>query len=201
MRIYLTGAKTRVGLPGFSLMEMLIVTALFSILVLVMAQTFSSFNLLHRKIANRSVLNQDARFITEMVVRAARNNPLSYSSPYSARETELRLVAPTGLRIIFKQSDIGQAECDDLPAVRCLLLSTDGGASWTPVSGKNISVERFYVYVRPSVSPFELINGAYQNDVQPFVTLDLSLRYMASNPKEQDTLQVQTTVSSRVYLR
>lgn len=201
MKIYLTGDKTRGGLPGFTLMEMLIVTALFSITVVILAQTYSSFNLLHRKIANSAVLNQDARFITEMIVRAARNNALSYSVPYAPRENELRLVTPSGLRMIFKQSDAGQAECGDLPSVRCLLLSNDNGVSWTPVSGKRVNVERFDVYVRPSESPFELVNGAYKNDIQPFVTFNLGLRYMATTQKEQETLQVQTTVSSRVYLR
>jgi prepilin-type N-terminal cleavage/methylation domain-containing protein len=191
----------RGGLPGFSLMEMLIVVALFSITVVVMAQTFSSFNRLHRKIANRSVLSQDMRFVTESLVRAARSMPIAYSVPPAPREEEIRLELADGNLLIVKRSAVGQVDCGDTPDVACLLLSTDGGASWLPISGKRINVEKFDVYVRPDLSPFVLSGGNYPNNIQPFVTFVIQTRYVAENPKDDATLQAQTTVASRVYLR
>ncbi|MCI0479669.1 hypothetical protein L0Y59_03935, partial [Candidatus Uhrbacteria bacterium] len=118
-----------------------------------------------------------------------------------ARTSELRLVMPDGQLMVFKQSDMGDALCGDLATVRCLLLSTDGGTTWVPVSGKRVDVTRFDVYVRPYASPFVLVGSSYPNNIQPYVTFVIGMTYMAESAKERESLQAQTTVSSRVYLR
>lgn len=182
-------------------MEMLIVVTLFSLSMLIVAQTFTSFNQLHRKIANRAIVSQDLRFAMELLVRAARNRPISYATTPAPRSSVLYLMQASGVEMQFKRSVVGEALCADLPTVACLLLSTDGGTTWVPITGKRINVEQFDVYVRPDVSPFELSGGAYPNDTQPFVTFNIRMRYMAERVKEQETLQSQTTVSSRVYFR
>jgi prepilin-type N-terminal cleavage/methylation domain-containing protein len=199
MKTSLIGAK-RV-LPGFSIMEMMIAMALFAMIMLIVAQTYVSFNGLHRKIANRSVLSQDLRFTMELLVRAARNRPISYVTPPAARASELRLMQTNGVEMIFRKTVAGDAVCADIPTVACLVLSTDGGTTWVPLTGKRINVEQFDVYVRPSVSPFNLVGPSYPNNTQPFVTFNIRERYMAESVKEREVLQSQTTVSSRVYLR
>jgi prepilin-type N-terminal cleavage/methylation domain-containing protein len=188
-------------LPGFSLIEMLIVVTLFSITVLIMAETFASFNQLHRKIANRAVVSEDIRFAMEMLVRATRSHAISYATVPLARESELRLETPNGPRMIFRLSAAGDPVCADLPTVACLLLSTDSGVTWAPVSGKRINVERFDVYVRPLASPFDLVGSAYPNDTQPFVTFDIKETYLADRALDNETIETQSTVSSRVYQR
>lgn len=197
MKIYLTGVKK----SGFSLMEMLIVVALFSTTVLIMAQTFASFNQLHRKIANRAIVSQELRFAMELLVRAARNNPVSFSPVPQPRDSQVRLDLSSTQQMIVRRSITGDPACSDLATVACLLLSTDSGTSWVPLTGKRINVEQFDVYVRPSASPFDLVAGSYPNNTQPFVTFNLRVKYMADNPKEQEALKTQTTVSSRVYKR
>jgi type II secretory pathway pseudopilin PulG len=182
-------------------MEMLIVVALFSVSMLIVTQTYASFNQLHRKIANRSILSQDLRFAMESLIRAARNRPLSYTAAPPPRSSELRLVQQDGTEMIFKRSVPGDAACADLSSVACLLLSTDGGATWAPMTGKRVHVEQFDVYVRPGASPFILSGGSYPNNSQPFVTINMRLRYMAERVQDQETLQAQTSVSSRVYQR
>lgn len=187
--------------PGFSLMEMLIVITLFSVMMLVVAQTFSSFNLLHRKIANKAVVSQELRFAMELLVRTARNHELSYASSPAANSSELHLLQPNGPELIVKRSAVGDSLCADSVKLACLLLSTDGGTTWVPISGKKVNVEQFDVYVRPSVSPFELSGGTYPSNTQPFVTFHLRMKYMAERVQEQQTLETQSTVSSRVYKR
>lgn len=207
MKTCLTGdneqkGRVRTRPAGFTLMEMLIVVALFSMVMVVMARTFTSFMQLHRKIANRAILSQDLRFTTELLVRATRNRPISYAqAPIAARSSELRLEQENGGEMIVRRSDVGDPACADEPAVACLLLSTDAGATWVPLTGKRVHVEQFDVYVRPSMSPFVLVGESYPNATQPFVTFHIRLRYLADRVKEQDALEAQTTVSSRVYLR
>lgn len=182
-------------------MEMLIVVALFAMSMMVMAQTFISFNQLHRKIANRSLVSQDLRFTAELLVRAARNRPISYVTAPPSKDSQVRLMQTNGVEMIIKRSAVGDAACGDLPTVACLLLSTDGGVTWTPITGKRINVEQFDVYAFPAQSPFELAGGVYPNNIQPFVTFTIGMRYMADNVKERESLKTQTTVSSRLYLR
>lgn len=201
MKTSSTGDKRRVALPGFSLMEMLIVVTLFALSMMVMAQTFVSFNQLHRKIANRAIVSQDLRFTTELLVRAARNRPISYVAAPPPKDSQLKLMQANGVEMIIKRSLLGDAACEDLPTVACLLLSTDGGTTWTPITGKRINVEQFDVYAFPSQSPFVLAGGVYPNNLQPFVTFTIGMRYMADNVKEREALKTQTTVSTRIYLR
>lgn len=200
MKTYLIGVDTRPS--GFSLIEMLLVMALFSMSILVLTQTFASFNRLQRKLAHRSVLTQDARFATELMVRAVRNHPIAYAgNSLPPKSGELHLERPQDGETIVKSSAPGQEECNDAPTISCLLLSTDSGVTWVPLTGKSVHVEAFDVYLRPSESPFELIGGGFPNDVQPFVTLRLRLRYETNIFQERSVIEMQTTVASRVYLR
>lgn len=200
MKTSLTGAKH--SLPAFSLLEMLLVVTIFSIAMLIVTQTFSSFTRLHRKIANQSVLTQDMRFTLELLVRTVRNRALSYSVPIQASDSQIRLQQENGVDMIIRRSAVGEAVCGDAANIACLVLSTDGGTTWAPLTAKHIHVEQFDVYVRPTQSPFVVVNGSYPSDVQPFVTFVLKERYIGSITQEQtETMTAQTTVSSRIYQR
>lgn len=197
MKTYTTGAK----LPGFSLMEMLIVVALFAISMLIISQTFMSFNRLHRRVANRALVNQESRYVMEMLVRAVRNRAFSYSPEPLAKDTQLRLMQSNGRELIIKKSVAGDPACGDIASVSCLLISFDSGSAWSPFTGKKVNVESFDVYLYPAQSPFVLAEGGYPNDSQPFVTINLRLKYMANIVEERESVQTQTTVASRIYLR
>lgn len=208
MKIFLIGDKSKYGgmrrkanPPGFSLIEMLVVVVLFSLAMMIIGQIFASFNRLHRKIANRALLSEDLRFATELLVRAARNQAISYSPAPLPHDSQLRLVQASGDELIVKRSEVGDAACADLSTVACLLMSTDGGVSWAPLTGKRVHVEQFDVYVYPTQSPFAAVGGSYPNNAQPFATFVIQARYMADRLPDQVVGHVQTTVSSRVYLR
>ncbi|MFZ2803730.1 MAG: type II secretion system protein [Patescibacteria group bacterium] len=189
--------------PGFTLVEMLVTITIFAILSTVLAQTFISFNRLQRQVSDKAVVGQDLRFATELIVRSARNNQIDYSAqPLPAKGNILKLITPTGSSIwVGVQPGGAGGNCQDATVSQCLALSLDSGTTWSPITAKRDEVENFDVYVRPSVSPFVLSGGAYPNNMQPFVTLNLTLKYIASNAQDDQTLQAQTTVSSRVYLR
>jgi len=188
-------------LPGFSLIEMLVAVTLFSIMVIVISQTFMSFNQLHRKIANRAIVSQDLRFVMEMLVRASRDHAISYAFAPLPRDSQLVLDIGGGQTMIFKKSVIGDSDCGDSPQVSCLLLSTDNGVTWAPVSAKRVNVERFDVYIQPLLSPFVLVGTSYPNSVQPFVTFNIKETYQADRAIDNASIEAQTTVSSRMYLR
>jgi len=187
---------------GFSLVEMLITITIFAILSVVLAQIFISFNRLQRQVSNRAVLGQDMRFATELLIRSARNNQIDYSTSYPTRTGTLKLLTPTGSSIqIGVRPGGGAGDCQDATVTQCLALSLDNGSTWSPITAKRVQVENFDVYVRPSSSPFASSGGTYTSNVQPFATINIRLKYISTTPTDTITLQAQTTVSSRVYLR
>jgi prepilin-type N-terminal cleavage/methylation domain-containing protein len=190
--------KTR----GFTLVEMMITIAIFSVLAVVLAQIFVSFNRLQRQVSDRAVLGQDLRFAIELIVRSARNNQIDYSAqPLPAKQNVLKLVTSTGNPIWIGVQTQASGVCQDPTVTQCLALSLDSGASWSPITAKRVQVQNFDVYVRPSNSPFVTVGGTYPNNIQPFVTINLGLKYISGNAQDTLTLQAQTSVSSRVYLR
>jgi len=186
--------------PGFSLFEMLLVVALFMTSAVILSQVFVSYNRLHRKIANLSVVGQDTRFAMELIVRAVRNNQIDYTyEPLDVRREQLSLKTPDGGTIDIARitSDL----CLDPLIEYCLGLSLDGGATWQPITAKRINVKNFDVYTLPLSSPFIQSGVSYSSNQQPMTTINLGLEYMANDPKDNARLQTQTTVTSRVYVR
>lgn len=188
---------------GFSLLEMLIVIALFSTLTVIVSQTFISFSTLHRRTANTAVVGAEMRFAMEYMVRAARNRELNYvSGPLDPQDTVLHLRDTSGATLDIGPRPGGTSgDCKDATVAQCLAVSVDGGATWQPLTGKRVEVTNFRVYPRPVDSPFVAVSGAYPSNTQPFVTVTVGLRYMSERVQEQASLEAQTTVSSRMYAR
>ena len=190
---------------GFSAIEMLVVTALFAIASLTVAATYINFTRLHRRVANAEYLGEEMRFAMELMVRLARNNVINYPvlpnalvSPTSTLSLESLTSATTTL---IRQFATSSAVCAGLNA-SCLGLSSNAGTSWAAITGKNVNIDRFSVYVMPVRDPFQTIGvGAYDNNEQPRVTFMIDASYVATSTLERSSMSVQTSVSNRVYLR
>ena len=190
-------------LPGYTVIELLVVMLLFAITITIMSQTYLTFIRLYHKMGYATIVQQDLRYFTEYTARLVRNTPVDYSSPVSAVASSLTLRPSGGTATIIKLSDYGDAYCADDPDVRCLLVSTDGGVGWAPLTSKHVNVDDFKVFVWPTISPFEYDSGIgdYNSNRQPFVTVYLKVTFMVKNLNERVSNDVQTTISSRVYVR
>ena len=189
---------------GFSAVEMLVVIAIFAVASLVITSTYINFTRLHRRVANAETLGEDLRFVAELLVRASRANTIVYPplpGALTSPSSTLQLVSSGGSPVWIQRFATSSAVCTGLDAA-CLGLSTDNGTNWSAITGKNIAVNRFDVYVTPVENPFEPVGiGVYANDDQPRVTFVIEAAYNAPNPLEVAELQLQTSVSSRVYVR
>ncbi len=222
MMIFMTGVNARIkrGIHsffarkrlrlrlGYTLVEMLVVTLIFSIAAAILSEIFISFNQLHRRVADSAILGQDMRFAMELLVREARNDTIDYKAyggTVNAVDSILKLKKRNGTQVWIAMGAPGalpgSPSCENTTIAHCLALSIDGGSTWSQITSNRVEVESFKVFVRPTVSPFVPVNGVYPNNIQPFVTVNLRLLYKAPDPKERVTLQAQTTVSSRVYKR
>lgn len=204
MKISMTGVNPRTShhgrraRPGYTLIELLIVTAIFTIAMTILSSTYISFNQLQRKVANRAVLGQDMRFAMEAIIRAARNLPIDYSATLPAKDSQITFIVFNVVPVTLAKRSA--PDCTDTTVSSCLAISV-GGGPWSQLTSNRVEVTNFDVYVRPAVSPFEAVGNSYPNNTQPFVTLNLGLKYKAERPKDEVTLQAQTAVASRLYLR
>lgn len=200
-RNHVTTQRRNHALGGFTIIELLVVVTIFAIGSLAISATYINFTRLHRRAANSELLGEEMRFAMELIVRAARNNRIYYySNPYPWQDDALALLDADGSWIYIASFAEGDAVCSGLNG-GCLALRMEGG-SWTPITGKNIDVDRFDVYVTPVYDPFTAVGiGTYANDLQPRVTIVLDANYRASNDRESASMSMQTTVSSRVYVR
>jgi hypothetical protein len=183
---------------------MLIVVAIFAIASLSIAATYINFTRLHRRVANGEVLGEEMRFMTELLVRTARANTVEYPdlpATIVSPTSTLRLLTNGGEPIWIERFATSSSICAGLDAA-CLGLSTDSGTNWSAISGKYIAINKFDVYITPTANPFEPIGvGIYNNNNQPRVTFAIDATYVAPSTREQASLRLQTSVSSRLYLR
>jgi prepilin-type N-terminal cleavage/methylation domain-containing protein len=184
---------------GFTVVEMMVAITIFSTIAVVMAQTFVSFNQLHRRIAYSAILGQDARFLNELIVREGRNKLIDYSAgSILPVADQLHLISRDGTQQAwFALQTAASGNCGT-SGVSCIAYSNDAGATWNQLTSNKVDVQQFDVIVRPTDDPFNVLTPG---DTQPFVTVKVLFRYLSDNPKERPSLQTQTTVASRVYLR
>ncbi len=181
---------------------MLVVVAIFIVVSVAITATSVNLTRLHRRTANAERLGEDLRFSLELLVRLARNRRISYPTlpaTLPVKGTSLTLVDANGTPISVGVLPKTDPACAGLNANCLAVTSTSFG--WTAVTGKNINVDRFDVYVTPQADPFQLVNGAYANSQQPRVTFVIDASTVTTSTKEAASLGVQTTVSSRIYVR
>lgn len=186
---------------GFTLMEMLVALGLFSVVIVIATDVFFTFQKISRKTENLQKLTTDARFIAETIARYARENSINYDAgPFSLPQSALALISRTQVPLAIQAADCR----DNAEAVfRCVTL-TRGDSLPERLSSQEIWVRTLQFYIVPAENPaaFDLESGAYRTDVQPRVTIVISLANSADeNAPNYTRYDVQTTIASRIYTR
>lgn len=183
---------------------MLVVVSIFITASVAIVATSVNLTRLHRRASNGERLGEDLRYTMELLVRLARNRRVVYPtlpSTLSAKTSSLTLIDSNGSTLIVTLLPKSNTVCGGLNA-NCLAIDPTGtGTNYTALSGKNVNISRFDVYVQPTSDPFQLSAGAYVSNLQPRVTFVIDANYVTTSTKEAASLGVQTTVSSRVYVR
>jgi prepilin-type N-terminal cleavage/methylation domain-containing protein len=73
----------RHGKKGFTLIEVILATALFSIVTMIGVMVFTDVARIQRKIYLESALNEDGRFLMERITREIRQNTVDYDEYYN----------------------------------------------------------------------------------------------------------------------
>lgn len=192
----MTGAKRE---RGFTLMEVLVVVAVFSTAMVAITDMFLIANRAERKVLGREELAATARVAVEQMARGVRQGRIDYGrygdpdegGALALADTRLFLLGADGATFSFRRSESG---CPP-GSSPCLIVEENGEtASLTP---EGAVVEQFTVIVNPVSDPFAAPPGAAVP--QPSVTVVLALR--SGSGASAASVRVQTTVTSRLYVR
>ena len=174
--------KSKLYSPGFSVMEAVVATTVFAIAISGIVGAFVAIMRLDAKSRSIRLVEQNARFISEFLIREIRNGELDFSSNGyggniggSGKTSVLYLVNREG-------------DSESLTKSGNNIQLTKAGSS-TSLSGSDITVSRLDFYIRPT-TPGD----------QALVTFVYVLTSNAgSRPQDQATLTIQSSAAVRDY--
>lgn len=186
---------------GFTLIEMIVAVAIFSTVSVMISQLFIMSNRAQRKAGAIQKVQSDSRVMMTQITDRIRSGIIDYDAyavSISNPTKTLMLIDENGQEVIIQKSalDFASTVCPSPESTPCLEISEDAGATFYSMTSKNFKVNSVQFYVAPPVTP-----ESGGPDLQPRVTFVIGIQSSSSDPSRQATAYVQTTVSSRVYLR
>lgn len=186
---------------GFTLMELLVVVAIFSTVTVAATDIYLIATRAQRRVVGNERIAGVARSILERIARDVRTGRIDYTAyvggvvPFPT--PELALLDEGGGSVYYQFME-DPASCGS-PATPCVFI-TEGPAA-ARLSPASVVVNELTFLVNPVVDPFALdpTTGNYASDEAPRVTVILSLRDASSTTAPP--VAVQTTVTSRTYVR
>lgn len=203
----MTGARTTANERGFTLMEMLVALGLFSMIVATGMDIYLLAGRAQRKVFTLERLQSDARYAMEAMTREVRTGAIDFAyyvgrgTPLALPDSELALISSDNSRLRFhKSTTTDQSYCADATSVPCLLVTVDDGTP-AAITPKGVTVTSLGFYVAPNVDPFTFGATGWSSNVQPHVTIVVSLRSVGGRIGETQDIFLQTTATSRTYRR
>lgn len=190
---------------GITLMELLVVLGVFSLAVTMTSAIFLQANAVQRRVLVVNAAQADLRFALEAMVREIRNGGIDYSFYEGGGGIQI----PADRLVVI--NSFGQREeffLETSPAIcpegisQCIAVRIDGGAAES-LTSSSINVENLVFYISPSVDPFTIddASGVYPADLQPTVTVAMTVRTNAIKAENILNLSAQTTATARTYAR
>jgi len=181
---------------GFTLLELLVTTTIFVLLITLVVDIFITTQDRQKRIAAEEDALNTSRLLMEWLSQEVRTGAPDYSLAFPANT--LNLINQDGQKEIFQKS-VDATPC--APGVSSCLVYSNNGFDWLTISGSSLEIEALNFYVYPTVDPFtyDRVLPGFKSNLQPRVSIYLKARAVNSDwPIEVET---QTSISSRVYSR
>ncbi|HMR55387.1 MAG TPA: hypothetical protein PKD34_02235 [Candidatus Doudnabacteria bacterium] len=182
---------------GFTLMEIIVATAIFVTVVSSILALFNYVLKINRQVQAVRQVTQGTRNFTEVLSREIRNGRIDYSQPNGTpcAASNYELEKSQSLSIENYTGEITCLYLDENGLMFLTRSTPDGTSEPQVVNPPNFSInpDTFRFIVRPDESP--LVNN---QGVQPFVTILAEFEVYKGLPDEQ-VIPYQTTISSDVY--
>jgi type II secretory pathway pseudopilin PulG len=184
---------------GFTLIEAIVATALFAMVVSAIIGVYLSTIQLDRKVRAQRLVNQNARFIIDFLGKEIRNGTIDYSA---FTPTDNCSVAGACIDLHIK-NQANEAEHFYASHSNCsssnpcdLVLVKNGGTA-TNLNPAAVKVTKLKFFVQPLGDPF---TTARTYNTQPHVTVALELTATTgANVSDKSTINLQSTFTSRIY--
>lgn len=190
--------KEKKNEAGYTLIEMIVSVGIFAIVSVLIAQLFVVFSQTQQKSTIQQQIQSDARVVLAQISDRIRSGTIDYASyggTISSPTDQLYLIDENGISVLIEKSS-SPTECPSAQSVPCLVISENGGTP-TPMSSDKFTVDVVQFYIDPSTDP-EPSSGP---DIQPRVTMTLGITGVNINDALRSPTYIQTSASSRVYLR
>lgn len=187
---------------GFTLLEMIVVVAIFSLVVVVISSILNSVFLSRKVTVARERLQSDSNSIIEIISKNVRNSqpnyayyeniPLDLTVPVEV----LSLIDKDKNQIAFRKSS-GEGDCGTNQNA-CLVLGVGSSPNWTNITPLGVELVDIKFYIEPAQNPF-VKDPAGRLDKQPLVTVVLKTEAVVGSNQGNVSNIIQTSVSSRFY--
>lgn len=175
---------------SFTLIEILVAIAIFTLVVAITTGLFISSIMVHRRSLASQTLLDETGYAFEYISRALRmarkdleGNCLTAKNNYALIAGRLRFLNYQGKceEFFLEGGQLNKAESEDATP------PTSGQS--LPLTSANLFVEKF------NINP----SGSWDQDdaLQPRVTLSLTVKVVGQKPEAQPELEIQTTISQR----
>lgn len=189
----------RCNQKGFTYIELIIVIAIFSIITVIVGSTFVLFTRAQSLVSVKEKLIADGRYLFETVTRATRVGRIDYEAypqPLINPVQSLSIIDSDDNKIKIYLTEVGCPTGIN----RCIFM--DSGNGDFLISGGDVEVDYLNFFIQPTADPFIIgENGAYNSSSQPMVTMSIGISSIVRTDKRPISLQLQTTISSKMYVR
>lgn len=188
---------------GFTLLEMLVVSAIFVMAMTSMVSIFVQTNRAQKRLANSEKLQADTRYVVELIAREVRTNRIDYDFYNGEADRDLtdQELIYLALRDVDDQQIIFKFEGNKMKICRYVSeLINCGNGSYYNITPDDISVISMKFFVTPITDPF-VIFAADRPDNQPLVTIALTTQSLTKDLDNSKMIRYQTAISSRYYAR
>jgi prepilin-type N-terminal cleavage/methylation domain-containing protein len=183
---YMKNKKQR---KGFSLMEMIVATALFLAVTTVSIGIFLSVTRANTKISAMQKVENEIRYIVEMISKEVRLGTIYYDYYDIVYSGNFENPAPI-LALMDNADNISYFALNG----GIVQMSLDG-FDWSDLSTDSVVVDSLDFYLLPDSDPFSQDSTIIK---QPMVTLFLEAHYNKGNSSDGQ-IRIQTTIGSRQY--
>lgn len=181
---------------GFTLMEMLVSVALYSVAILAATSIFQAVANGQRDAIASQNIQESTRYALEMMskeIRTAKVNP--NDSSCGTANNKIYNQTPGDLTSIYfvNQDNECVTYTFDFSNKSIMVRRVVGGTNYGPVpltpSGISINDLKFII----------IDNSVGVNNIQAKVIVSIEVEYKTNKPEQKQTMRIQTTISSRHY--
>jgi prepilin-type N-terminal cleavage/methylation domain-containing protein len=179
---------------GFTLIEMLVATALFLTAMLIVSDIFLRATVSQEKNLAGQKAMSDLQNNLFQVSELIRTSKIEYPLGNAFPQQSIRLIRSNGERVTVRFSADDFPYCTP-PSTRCIVIQE--GTNQYVLTSNEVNIERLGFFISPRTSPY---NDAVTAPLeQPRVTIILAGSSIERNEENSKKINLQTTVSSRIY--